>query len=34
MENIKSRFKACGTWPLNLALMVKKFGLTKLFTTT
>jgi hypothetical protein len=32
-ENIKSRFRVFGIWPLNLTTMVGKIGLGDVFTT-
>jgi hypothetical protein len=31
-EAIKSRFRVCRIWPLNLATMVGKFALSEVFT--
>jgi nitrate reductase NapE component len=33
-ENIKSRFKVFGIWPLNCVAMVGKFSPSDVFTTT
>jgi hypothetical protein len=33
-KTLKSRFRVCKIWPLNLLAMVGKFGLSKVFIAT